>query len=473
MFLKFCRNHPIILTAVYSLLPAIVLMLFVRFPEIDVTTVEGWKTLFKPAIVLRLVIAIIVWTWSSMRFIKFFLAWKRMQNTNNDCENSYMTLLIGAPGTGKTASGTQISYDASLKAWRKLQFERACQFSRLDHYNDILNDEKSSESEKEDARYNIAYYEFLDKSYKFFAKHEDEFIPCFLSSNPIWDKDGRMSYKYESKYVTEHTLLPAFSIVFCDEIGYEEGSDKSRELPPDFATWYRYHRQFGDYKIYGTDQDSGAVCIQARRCTDNNRALYKQNWVLQPKLLITISDFFKNRANKYQFQLYDIEEQAPDELLKDTTYTPFHKAIHNRVNQKQIDFSAFNNRIDDFRFKYDSLYRRFLKSVKVASYVESVAKCIGFRQIKYFDEGNTERSLNPFKGRGYMVFPCSPSCFYDDHASLTLNPALFKDVQKLEVNDVDIDAWDTHRYRPTDRPLPTKRKVEKPNLSPKTPPTTE
>lgn len=472
--LAFCRKHPMIVTALYSLTPAILLILFIQFPDVDITTLEGWKTLTDPSVFIRFVIVTVLWSWSLLRLIKFIVAFRRMKKTNNDCDNCYMTLLIGAPGTGKTASGTQISYSASKEAWRKLQFERAKEFGRLDHYNEILSSEESTESEKEDARFSLAYYEFLDKSYQFFKDNEDDFIPCLVTSNPMWDIDGRMTYKYESKYVTEHTLLPAFSVIFCDEIGYEEGSDKSKELPPDFATWYRYHRQFGDYKIYGTDQDSGAVCIQARRCTDNNRALYKQNWVLPPSFLLWVTDLLKSYVNKLQEKLHDLEDEAPKVLSnKEMTYTAFHKAIYDKTNQKQIDFSAFYNTVEDLRFEYDRVFKAYKKTVEIACFIDGMARCIGFREIRFFDEGNTERSLNPFKRRGFMVFPCSPEIFYDDHASMTLNPSLFKDQKELTIKDVTIEAWTTRRYNPEDRPLPTAKKAEKPDKTAKTTSTTE
>lgn len=459
--LKLCRRHPIITTAVYSLSPAIILMGFVRFPDVDIMTVEGWRSLLTPENIAQIVIATVIWTWSILRFIRFLVAYRRMQNTDNEFDNSYMALLIGAPGTGKTASGTQISFAAAERSWRTLQFERAKLFGKLDHLREVIESDTATDEEKEDARFEIAYYEFVDKSYQFFKSNEDKYIPCFLSSNPVWDLDGRMSYRYESKYVTEHTLLPAFSVVFCDEIGYEEGCDRSRELPPDFATWYRYHRQFGDYKIYGTDQDSGAVCIQARRCTDNNRALYRQKWVLRPGLLLWISDKLKDRANSLQSNLRDLRDEAREDLgAKSYNLTPFHEAVLSDDVKKQIDFSAFYNAVEDYRSEYDKKHDRFMLIIRIVVGIDAFARCIGFRDISYFDEGNTERSLNPFRGRGHLVFPSCPNCYYDDHASLTLNPALFDDVDKLTVSDVSIEGWKTRRYSPTDRPLPTSKKLK-------------
>lgn len=490
--IDFFRRHGMLATALYALSPALLVLILIRMPDIDLTTADGWRRLLDPGTIALIVISAGLWAWAIVRFVKFFVAYRRMTATRDGQDNSYMTLLIGAPGTGKTASGTQMSYWAAADAWEKLKFERAKYFWRLKDFQKVLDSPDATDAERQDAQYSIAYFDFLDKSFDFFRKNEDKYIPCYLSTCPVWDLDGRMSYVYESKYVTDHTLLPAFSVVFADEIGYEEGSDKSRDLPPDFATWYRYHRQFGDYRIYGTDQDSGAVCIQARRSTDNNRALYRQIWGLEPKLLIKIADAMRRRAVKTQDHIYEIMQTRAAEIQQaDDPNAPFYQALLRSYIQdncggkavedltiderrkygyfeRSVELTAFSDAVYSYIDAYSRLRVRFSRLVKTVAALYSLAQCIGFREVRFFDEGNTERSINPFRGRGIMVFPSASVCMYDDHASMFLNPAIKHVDDKIVIEDMQLAAWQTRRYGVGDRSLPTgKKRFEQSEKEPK------
>ncbi len=180
----------------------------------------------------------------------------------------------GAPGVGKTFTGSNTAYNLALDAWELLKDEYYTQTAMLPQWL------KDGELDK------IAAYNSLKESYEYYKERESENIPCLVSSIPLREYGtGRMSYQLTPEMFLQVDRVPEYTIFFIDEIGEEQGVDKSTTDNSDYLAFWRFPRHFFDGKFVNTNQDGGQAAIAVRRSTDYVNRIIGQEWIDRPAAL--------------------------------------------------------------------------------------------------------------------------------------------------------------------------------------------
>ncbi len=181
----------------------------------------------------------------------------------------------GAPGAGKTFTGCNTAYYLSIEAWEQLQEDYATQKAMLPEWL------KNGESDK------IEAFKAIEKSYKFYKEREATNIPCLVSTIPLREYGtGRMSFVVTPEMFLQIDPVPEYTIFFIDEIGEDQGVDKSDTQNPDYLAFWRFPRHFFDGKFVNTNQDGGQAAIAVRRSTDYVNHIVGQEWKDRPTALI-------------------------------------------------------------------------------------------------------------------------------------------------------------------------------------------
>lgn len=220
-----------------------------------------------------------------------------------DCRNEYMysgrmITNDGAPGTGKTFSGSNMAYELAQKRWGELQEDYFTQRSMVAEWV------KRGDTDK------LTAFKALEESYFFYADRADRYIPCLVTSVPLREYGtGRTSYKLSPEIFYQAQRAPEYTVFFNDESGMLFGADKSKEASADVADFWRLYRHFLDAMSVNTNQDGGQNMIQIRRSTDYVNHLFGQEWILRPFLLERRYDRKERKFYKKQAKLTPAREE--------------------------------------------------------------------------------------------------------------------------------------------------------------------
>lgn len=193
----------------------------------------------------------------------------------------------GAPGSGKTFTGSNTAYFLALDAWERLRDDYFTQKSMVAQWV------RMGEGDKLEA------FKALEKSYNFYKAHEATNIPCLVSSIPLKEYGTeRMSFEITPEMFLQIDPIPEYTILFLDEIGEDQGVSISDTKNPDYLAFWRYPRHFFDGKFVNTNQDGGQAAIAVRRSTDYVNHIVGQEWLMKPDLLEYRYKRKKNRLYK-------------------------------------------------------------------------------------------------------------------------------------------------------------------------------
>lgn len=177
----------------------------------------------------------------------------------------------GAPGAGKTFTGANVAYFLALEQWEKLKSEYFTQRTMVSQWL------KNGDTDKLEA------YKSLEESYLFYSERETEYIPCLVSSVPLREYGtGRMSYQVTAGMFLQEEKIAEITVLFNDEIGENQGVDKSMTNNSSYLAFWRYPRHFFDGMFVNTNQSGGQAAIAVRRSTDYVNHIFGQEWLMEP-----------------------------------------------------------------------------------------------------------------------------------------------------------------------------------------------
>lgn len=231
----------------------------------------------------------------------------------------------GAPGSGKTFSGSNISYNLALRRWEDLKSDYFTQRTMIWQWTKELNSDK------------LQHFKKLEESYNFFAEREKDFIPCLISTLPLREYgSGRMSYKLSPEVFLQLQRVPEYAVLFNDESGMLFGGETSKTDNNDLKDFWRYIRHMLDAMSVNTNQDGSQNAIYMRRSTDYVNHLYGQEWLMSPKFLLWR---YERKKRRYFKRLYKgkLSEKAE-------TYQG-QKLYYMLKYAKTIGFRAVNHRL--------------------------------------------------------------------------------------------------------------------------------
>lgn len=191
----------------------------------------------------------------------------------------------GAPGAGKTFTGVNTAYNLALDAWARLKEDYYTQTSMLPQWL------KNGEFDK------ITAYNAIKESYEFYKERESDYIPCLVSSIPLREYGtGRMSYQLTPEMFLQIDRVPEYTVLFTDEIGEDQGVDKSMTDNADYLAFWRFPRHFFDGKFVNTNQDGGQAAIAVRRSTDYVNRIIGQKWIERP---VALEEYYRRKKRRY------------------------------------------------------------------------------------------------------------------------------------------------------------------------------
>lgn len=301
--------------------------------------------------------------------------------------DNVVVVKIGAPGCGKSSSGLYEAVVMARKMWRKLRWKYYCYSHEVNKWC------------KEPRRYQQKLIEWFEIkfSYEYFTRihrvvtydmQKDEIsvrffypVPCLLSNIPVM-VDGKMTAFVGKKHLQQKMRLPAFSVLFVDEVGAilpletskqrmssnrRNKNDSEEQIEAAIADkknavqisdFFRLCRHFGDFRIVCTEQDSENIYIDVRRVVSKNEYMISQKWVLKPYLFLAI-------------------------------FLPL-QALCIRWERGQCVL------------------------VPPLMFLEKLIRHIGFRKYRYLTENNTERTAGMEKGKRTFYLPSMLNFFYDE-----------------------------------------------------------
>ncbi len=205
--------------------------------------------------------------------------------TTEYLRNGRATTNDGAPGAGKTFLGSNAAYFLAIERWEELKTDYYTQKSMVSEWL------RSGETDKLEA------FKSLEESYLFYKERENDLIPCLISTIPLREYGtGRMSYQVTPEIFLQKDRVPEYTVFFNDEIGEDQGVDKSDTTNPYYLAFWRFPRHFFDGLFMNTNQDGSQAAIAVRRSTDFNNHIYGQEWVKRPTAL---ENRFKRREQRY------------------------------------------------------------------------------------------------------------------------------------------------------------------------------
>ena len=220
--------------------------------------------------------------WGIIELVKLAKDLRATVNFSTDyMRNGRAVTNDGPPGAGKSFTGCNTAYYLAVnEAWPQLQADYHTQKAMLSEWN------KNGDTDKVEA------FRAIEKSYKFYKEHEATNIPCLASRLPLREYGtGRMSFEITPEMFLQIDCVPEYTIFFIDEIGEDQGTDKSDTNNPDYLAFWRFPRHFFNGKFVNTNQDGGQAAIAVRRSTDYVNHIVGQEWVMRPTAL-------ENRYNR-------------------------------------------------------------------------------------------------------------------------------------------------------------------------------
>lgn len=177
----------------------------------------------------------------------------------------------GAPGAGKTFTGSNVAYFLALEQWEKLKSEYFTQRTMVSQWL------KNGDTDK------LETFKAIEESYLFFKEREGSFIPCLVTSIPLREYGtGRMSYVLDRKMFLQKERTAENSVFFNDESGSDQGADTSKTTNKDLLAFWRLPRHFFDGMFVNTNQDGNQNAIYMRRSTDFVSHIFGQEWLMEP-----------------------------------------------------------------------------------------------------------------------------------------------------------------------------------------------
>ncbi len=251
--------------------------------------------------------------WGIIELISLRKELRKFNNFTTDyLRNGRATTNDGAPGAGKTFLGSNAAYFLAVERWEELKTEYFTQKSMVSEWL------RSGETDKLEA------FKSLEESYLFYKERENGLVPCLISTIPLREYGtGRMSYQITPEIFLQKDRVPEYTVFFNDEIGEDQGVDKSDTTNPNYLAFWRFPRHFFDGLFMNTNQDGSQAAIAVRRSTDFNNHIYGQEWVRRPTAL---ENRFKRREQRYLKRLnagkYSVEraEYIAQELYYSKKY---------------------------------------------------------------------------------------------------------------------------------------------------------
>lgn len=224
--------------------------------------------------------------WGIIELISLRKELRKFNNFTTDyLRNGRATTNDGTPGAGKTFLGSNAAYFLAVERWEELKTEYFMQKSMVSEWL------RSGETDKLEA------FKSLEESYLFYKERENGLIPCLISTIPLREYGtGRMSYQITPEIFLQKDRVPEYTVFFNDEIGEDQGVDKSDTTNPNYLAFWRFPRHFFDGLFMNTNQDGSQAAIAVRRSTDFNNHIYGQEWVRRPTAL---ENRFKRREQRY------------------------------------------------------------------------------------------------------------------------------------------------------------------------------
>lgn len=180
----------------------------------------------------------------------------------------------GAPGAGKTFTGSNVAYFLALEQWKKLKSDYFTQRTMVAQWV------REGDTDK------LESFKALEESYIFYAEREAEFIPCLVTSIPLREYGtGRMSYVLSPEMFLQEERVAENTVFFNDESGKDQGTDTSKTGNKDVLAFWRLHRHLIDSLFVNTNQDGSQNAIYMRRSTDFVSHIYGQEWLMFPVAL--------------------------------------------------------------------------------------------------------------------------------------------------------------------------------------------
>ena len=229
--------------------------------------------------------------WAIVQLVKLHKHINEFANFTTDfMRNGRALTNDGAPGAGKTFTGGNTAYYlATDEAWVDLQNDYHTQKSMLSVWL------KNGDTDKLEA------FKALEESFLFYKEREETNIPCLVSTIPLREYGtGRMSYVITPEMFLQLDRVPEYTIFFIDEIGEDQGVDKSATNNPDYLAFWRFPRHYFDGKFINTNQDGGQAAIAVRRSTDYVNHIVGQEWLMRPKRL---ENKFKRKMERFSQRL--------------------------------------------------------------------------------------------------------------------------------------------------------------------------
>ena len=206
---------------------------------------------------------------------------------------------VGPPGCGKTFTGSNIAYSLALRRWEDLKTDYFTACTMVEEWVKNFNVEK------------LIAFEALKDAYEFYAKNEENFIPCLISTIPLREyQTGRMSYRLTPAVYTMVQRIPEYSVLFNDETGATFNCHDSLNIAEDVQDFNRFIRQMLDAVGINTEQGDDGDAKTFRKVTDYNNYLGGQEWVMRPERLEIRFEKKKFRYFKRLFKGKLSEEKA-------------------------------------------------------------------------------------------------------------------------------------------------------------------
>ena len=215
---------------------------------------------------------IILAPWGIHRLIKLRRFLNSYIQLSTDCLMHGRTVTNdGAPGVGKTFTGSNMAYFLAQRRWAELKSEYYTQKSMLAEW--VMRGDTDK----------LYAFRSLEESYFFFAEREAWYIPCLVTSVPLREYGtGRMSYELKPEVYAQIVRIPEYSVLFNDESGLLFGGDTSKSADDSIKDFWRFIRHFLDAMGVNTNQDGNQNGIYMRRSTAYVNHINGQTWELEP-----------------------------------------------------------------------------------------------------------------------------------------------------------------------------------------------
>ena len=306
----------------------------------------------------------------------------------------YVNTYKGPPGTGKSTINNYSSVVKAEYQYEQLQIEYAMLIPFEDEILESGNKDK------------IHHLNEVKEAFEFYAKNS-HVIPMLCSNIPVKDFHDRTSTVLDADHLEMRERLPYRGVGIYDEIALTFMADNKRGEKKNarLSTFMRFDRQFCEYTVGMTEQNSKSENIEIRKVVAINRCMLGQKSFLKPKLLILIHHLLcKLLIRKFKY----INEDNFDYIV----------AKAKRVSKKYINFLIF--------------YNQFLKAV-------------GFRIFKYKDTENDElktkvnsddidkEEKQEVIAKGKFIIPAYSNCFTSDRP--------FKYAYQCKDKQLKFDVW--------------------------------